>query len=325
MRSFADCITDLCNDVEQDNYLTPLFLDWWQDENDQIYLTQTGELSLNLNPPLGSYGSGTQYIKTSDWTLDALSIKNEVWFTGGTSAGFVPLQLDSGWATAHGAVANDIWTQVGYPSFVKVASSDANLLTYSLTNDAPPSGNPAPFPATNCLHLKFSKGPGISTQTQYIGFGMNMPFGPSNNSAFNIFRRGPNGHLNWYNNDVMDESMGPISAVQFWMMIPQTQLTLITQDMAIAIIAPIAPGSSTLSTVNSGTVTYNPRTPYGAFPTFQFSPWSLMTFPLSPSNSTQAYDNTNHPALFMWQDVQYLWFLMTMPSITIGTFDCVLL
>jgi len=98
----------LCEAVEAKygNTSSPVFLDYWVDENDKLNLTPTGYIVDDIDA--GDYGGG--YLKIRDWTVDALPIKNDVWVYGAPAGAFLPLTADPYWVQVNGGVLNYAYT-----------------------------------------------------------------------------------------------------------------------------------------------------------------------------------------------------------------------
>jgi hypothetical protein len=95
---------------------TPVYLDFWVDPADKLWLTQTGEIVDDID--IGGYGG--KFIKVRDWTVDALPLKNDVWVYGDAKAGWLPLVSDSYYLAAHGETA-------ATPTFTYTASPAAGF------------------------------------------------------------------------------------------------------------------------------------------------------------------------------------------------------
>jgi hypothetical protein len=324
-RKLSDCINDLCADMEQNYIASSLFLDWWLDENDEINVTQTGELPLTLNPPVGSYGG--DYIKTSDWTLDALPLQNDVWFAGALASGLLPLQIDYNWATAHAITASDVWTE-GTSSYFNNSKWSNGAISASMTVTDNPTyhlspGNQSIDIHFSCLLLptttvelglpnygpQFGTPFDVLTNTSgiipgYFGVKTFFPWGGTSGTLANatkIFGRGPNGHWNYYNNDVMDETMGPISAIQFWMVCAQDL------DVVVVLYDAVCPQKSVPSAIISNTVHYSRATNAATFIAGFAKPaaWKPMVFQFGPSGGYANSISSNYGASanFNWFDI----------------------
>ena len=70
---------------------TPVYLDFWVNESDQLNVTQTGEIvqrnqHRNLRRRL--------HQSSRNWTQDALPLKNDIWVYGDAKGGILPLDSD---------------------------------------------------------------------------------------------------------------------------------------------------------------------------------------------------------------------------------------
>jgi hypothetical protein len=346
--SFWQALEEICEDIEGTYAAagSTFFLDFWVDENDVLHITQTGELALTLDPPIGGYGG--DWIKTSDWTLDGLPIKNSVWFWGGGQDGVLPLQWDTFWSTVHNQLpAHDPWLDDlsnPYPYFQPTLSpglfQSLSLTTKTNTSNSP-AGRMLHLHATSFIQTfqlqMFIRTPGDDeafppigslswTGAPYASFGyiyvppyvaldIPMPFKPSglptgDAHAFDIFGRGPGGHLNWYNNDVMDESMGEISAVNISVnpnSIPVIQAMNVAvalvdgQDpdpMAMVVTVPCA-GKIVLMNSSLGLV----------YPSL--IPWANLTFPIGPNAGGSLCPTTINgwgKKFFDWANITHMTF-----------------
>ena len=308
----------------------PLFLDFWVDENDVVQITQTGELPTNID--VG--GAGGNYVKTYDWTLDSLPVKNDVWLWGNNKAGILPLSADPFWTQIHNTYVGQQWTDgtagywaVGYNGFLadnplvklfssasvkNVSSSSPGLGTdmieadyvcvpvlpiyeyYNYTSNA----SFPPIASVNWvgpLTKPSISNPYTVSIPPYAELSMPMPFGP-NTPDFQIFRRGPRDTLNWYNNDVTDESMGAISAVNFYMKanIPSLTMTLALID---------GQNPDPMAMIASAQYQYRyvsapaPHLPNIATVTL---PWTLMSFPIGPGVGAHIGSNDDRRG---WENV----------------------
>ena len=295
--SLWKCIEQLCEDVEGNQLLKYLFLDFWVDEEDNVNVTQTGEL-VSADVDLGDYGG--EFIKTRDWTLDSLPVKNDIWFYGASSAGVVPLEIDPLWAQIHKVPQASPWTD-----------GVADLYQWYGTSDITIANDPTTYfyPSKSAIEITVNPGGNLTSFGSGLGFGwrMPMPWGSQSNSDFKIFGRGPLGHLNWMNCDLMDESAGSIARVQFWLRSTTTiQMFLILLD-----------GQSPPAAMISDTITYSPTQEpyYYAVMNFSLSPmWKPMVFTLMPGYGTLAPTALPNgffsppPAFFNWADVTQITF-----------------
>jgi hypothetical protein len=327
--SFWQALEALCQAIEGHYSAEPFFIDYWTDENDVTHVTQTGELSLAID--VGGYGG--DYVKVRDWTLDALPIKNDIWFWGNNKAGVLPLSIDATWCKYNNRSVSDPWTKNTAQYFSKLWSNPASPDTHmEITNGTngihihfgslglqnaviggSPTGEPTPF----------LQGPNAPP---YFGWEIDMrsaPFGP-NTSDFAIFRRGPLGHLNFSNNDVTDESMGEINQIN-------CSVRATGQGESFNLCVVLIDGQNNAFADAHSAAAISAMLAYNQLlmPASKVSVpvWTTMSFPIGPSagatiQTTAPYDfNLNlippfyTPGFFDWSDIVRIQFIVPQSSI----------
>jgi len=212
--------------------------------------------------------------------IDSLPVKNDIWVWGNESAGTIPLQMQVGYNGGVGDDRTDPWTEGNAADYKKGAGVD--ILADEATE-----------------HVIGSQSIKITTlvimSNERLYWYMPFPFGapyPPGGSKWPS--QDPAGGLNAYNETKMDETMGEIIAVGFF----------IKSDTAFNIAIEVKDGTTGATAIGES-VRYDPG--LSVF----FPPWNYVQRPFGPSAGFKPTNPTAPPTEVVdWSNIAEVRFVV---------------
>jgi len=223
--------------------------------------------------------------------IDSLPVKNDIWVWGNESAGTIPLEMQVGYNGGVGDDRTDPWTEGNAADYKKGLGVD-------IISDEPTE------------HVIGSQSIRITTlvimSNQRLYWYMPFPFGapyPPGGSKWP--GQDPAGGLNCYNETKMDETMGEINAVGFF----------IKCDTAFNLCLEVKDGT-TGATAAGESVRYEPGM------NFLFPPWNYVQRPFGPSAGFKPTNPTAPPTEMVdWANIAELRFVVYNYPYGMGTIN----
>ena len=250
------------------------FFDFYVDVTDGFYFEPIGNRDSGVSIPANLETIRRHRI------IDSLPVKNDIWVWGNESAGTIPLQMQVGYNGGVGDDRTDPWTEGNAADYKKGAGVD-------IISDEPTE------------YVIGSQSTRITTlvimSNERLFWYMPFPFGapyPPGGSKWP--GQDPAGGLNCYNETKMEETMGEINAVGFF----------IKSDTAFNLCLEVKDGT-TGTTAAGESVRYDPRM------NFLFPPWNYVQRPFGPSAGFKPTSPTAPPTdVVDWANIAELRFVV---------------
>jgi hypothetical protein len=250
------------------------FFDFYVDVTDGFYFEPIGNRDSGVSIPASLETIRRRRI------IDSLSVKNDIWVWGNESAGTIPLEMQIGYNGGVGDDRTDPWTEGNAADYKKGAGVD-------IISDEPTE------------YVIGSQSIRITTlvimSNERLFWYMPFPFGapyPPGGSKWP--GQDPAGGLNCYNETKMEETMGEINAVGFF----------IKSDTAFNLCLEVKDGT-TGTTAAGESVRYDPGM------NFLFPPWNYVQRPFGPSAGFKPTSPTAPPTdVVDWANIAELRFVV---------------
>jgi hypothetical protein len=250
------------------------FFDYYVDVADGFYFEPIGNRDSGVSIPAGLETKGRHRV------IDSLPVKNDIWVWGNESAGTIPLEMQVGYNGGVGDDRTDPWTEGNAADYKKGPGVD-------IISDEPTE------------HVIGSQSIRITTlvimSNERLYWYMPFPFGgpyPPGGSKWPS--QDPAGGLNCYNETKMDETMGEISAVGFFL----------KSDTAFNIAIEVKDGTTGATGIGES-VRYDPG--MNVF----FPPWNYVQRPFGPSAGFKPTNPTAPPTEVVdWSNIAEVRFVV---------------